>query len=117
MVYISGENEYLSPEDALLLDGVFKALKLKFRKSMDYNVGDTTFLDYYPFGRVSAAQMIYSKALRLVSLASKLSSSQHTFESVEDTYLDLIVYAAMSYAEEISRRGDTCPLRPTARPL
>lgn len=78
-----------------------EAVLLCARKSDDYNQGmghaDMHAVNrdsYFPFGLKSHAQMIHTKAERLVSLARKDGESQ--FEGARDTCLDLINYAGFA---------------------
>jgi hypothetical protein len=66
------------------------ALALCARKAGDYNK-HTGRDAYFPLGLPSYAQMIHTKAMRLVNLAA--TRSEPNFESVRDTCLDLINYA------------------------
>lgn len=78
-----------------------EAALLCVRKSQDYNQGaedmDPHKIDrssYFPFGDVSYAQMIHTKALRFNSLVLKeLSGQDANFEGLRDTALDIINYA------------------------
>jgi len=85
------------------LDAFRKAITLQVTKSLDYSAGPVCIADHYPFGRVSAADKINGKALRLVSMASNPNSPTN-HESVMDTYLDLINYAAMAWMVEKKRQ-------------
>lgn len=66
------------------------ALALCAKKSVDYNK-HTGRGAYFPMGLPSYAQMIHTKSMRLVNLAS--TRAEPNFESVRDTCLDLINYA------------------------
>lgn len=110
-IRISGREVELDDDDRNLLEAFFKALRMRWVKKQDYNAGGVSFIDYFPFGRTSAAHMLYTKALRLVSLVSKKKEPMN--EPVEDTYIDLMVYAAMSYAfEKRDGQPDTKADRP-----
>lgn len=61
------------------------------RKGEDYNTGFTRD-DYFPMGLQSYAQMLWVKAMRLLSFAMLPRKERH--EGVRDTCLDLISYAA-----------------------
>lgn len=79
--------------------GTFKAVAraqlLVLKKSADYNAGvedpGASRDIYFPFGTMSYAQMIWTKALRFKSVAEQ---KKQNFESLEDTALDLINYAS-----------------------
>lgn len=66
------------------------ALRLCSKKAGDYNK-HTGRDAYFPLGLPSYAQMIHTKAMRLVNLAA--TRAEPNFESVRDTCLDLINYA------------------------
>ena len=87
---------------------VAEAVLLCVRKSQDYNNGadpaDMHTIDrtgYFPFGAVSYAQMLYTKALRFNSLASQ--SAAPNFEGLRDTALDLINYAGFFITDPRSK--------------
>lgn len=78
-----------------------EAALLCIRKSQDYNQSsidlDPHKIDrssYFPFGAVSYAQMLHTKALRFNSLVLKEMRGQDAnFEGLRDTALDMINYA------------------------
>lgn len=76
-----------------------EAALLCIKKSEDYNNGfvDPHNIDrshYFPFGTVSYAHMIHTKALRFVSLTrNELNGKDPNFEGLRDTALDIINYA------------------------
>jgi len=69
-------------------DLIAPAIALVVKKGEDYN-SVVELKDYFPFGDISYIQMIYMKALRLVSLAENTAPN---FEGKLDTVLDLINY-------------------------
>lgn len=74
-----------------------EAFVLQHQKSSDYN-RSVPRKDYFPFGRLSYAQMIWVKAMRLRSLAH--TDAVIFNESFMDTLLDLINYAGFAAVEE-----------------
>lgn len=62
---------------------------LHVAKTKDYGEA----VNYFPFGNVSYAQMIHVKSQRIVSLARQGGTA--TFESMQDSVKDLIVYSLM----------------------
>jgi len=64
------------------------------RKAQDYNGGPVRREDYFILGLTSYAQMLHTKSLRLVSLASK--DGEPNFEGAQDTLRDIINYAAFA---------------------
>jgi len=78
-----------------------EAAKLRARKSADYRGADTgvSLADYFPFGILSHAQMIWIKALRIRSVAKQTYDAQilgddhaTNFESLRDSVVDLHNY-------------------------
>lgn len=65
-------------------------------KDEDYNSADVDIVDYAILGEKSFLHEINKKALRLKSLL--LSGKKPANESIEDTCIDLINYAAFLYA-------------------
>lgn len=78
-----------------------EAALLCVRKSQDYNQGSADLdphkvdrTQYFPFGAVSYAQMLHTKAMRFNSLVLKEMRGQDAnFEGLRDTALDIINYA------------------------
>lgn len=64
---------------------------------------------YFPFGMLSYAQMIWVKALRMVSLVEK---QQVVNESVDDTLIDLINYASFALEERYGKVSKPAGERP-----
>lgn len=89
---------------------VADAQMLVMRKSEDYNrdaLADGAAAAkrdvYFPFGTVSYAQMIHTKAQRFVSIARAVDDGgRPNFEGLLDTALDVINYAAF-YVEWATR--------------
>lgn len=73
------------------------AMDIVVKKHEDYNTG-IQLHEYFPFGDVSYVQMLYTKVLRLRSLAGRTAN----FEGVEDTLKDLINYSVfyLQYLQE-----------------
>jgi len=69
-----------------------EAAKLKIAKSKDYQNGMWKESDYFPFGDTSYLHMLWTKMLRIRSVAE---SKETNFESLEDSLLDMINYSAM----------------------
>lgn len=70
-----------------------EAALLHIRKGEDYN-HKASISAYFPFGTVSYAQMLHTKALRFVSLTQKeLEGEKPNYEGLRDTALDIINYA------------------------
>ena len=85
---------------------VFKEVtEIAIKKSQDYNNGNgqpTSRAVYFPFGLLSYAQMLHIKSQRLNSLAQQDKAPNN--ESVRDTLLDMINYAA--FAIEAIDKGE-----------
>jgi hypothetical protein len=82
------------------------AALLCIKKSEDYNKPSSNPHNvdrriYFPFGTVSYAQMIHTKAQRFNSLTLKeLSGQDPNFEGLKDTALDIINYAGFYIASK-----------------
>lgn len=83
-----GESQVIYEKDHPLF---FKAVQIEVKKGEDYNAGTVKFEDYFPFGDKSYVQILFMKALRLVSLVEK--DGESNFEGIDDTLMDMIVYA------------------------
>lgn len=87
------------------------AALLCIRKSQDYNHGkiaDPHNIDrsaYFPFGPVSYAQMLHTKAQRFNSLVQKqIDGLPVNFEGLMDTALDIINYAGFYLADQEKKK-------------
>ena len=78
------------------------AANLKEQKSKDYQGGNWTEEDYFPFGDQSYMHMIHTKYLRMRNI---MEVDQPNFESLEDTLIDMINYCAM-YAAYLENKKD-----------
>ena len=76
-------------------DVMFEAIDLKKRKSKDYQGGKWTEADYFPYGQQSFNHMMWTKMLRIMSVSD---APDVNFESLEDSLIDMINYAAMNVA-------------------
>ena len=72
-----------------------EAADLKIKKSKDYQGGQWSEADYFPFQDQSYIHMMWTKMLRIRSVAEKQDVN---FESLEDSLLDMINYSAMYIA-------------------
>tara|TARA_X000001382_G_scaffold72512_1_gene50559 strand:+ start:852 stop:1229 length:378 start_codon:yes stop_codon:yes gene_type:complete len=75
-------------------DVLLQAAKLKDLKEADYQDSSITESDYFPFGHESYIQMIWTKMMRIRSVA-ETKNSKPNFESLSDSLVDIINYAAM----------------------
>ena len=78
------------------------AIALKEQKSADYQGGMWTEEDYFPYGHHSYLHMLWTKMLRIRSVAEQEDTN---FESLEDSLVDMINYAAM-YAAWLENQKD-----------
>lgn len=104
-----GTQVILSEEEIELyskMSPVFKEVtQIAIKKSEDYNNGNgqpTSRAQYFPFGLLSYAQMLHTKAQRLNSLAQQARTPNN--ESIRDTLLDMINYA--TFAIEAIDKGE-----------
>jgi len=84
-----------------------EAAKLKIKKSKDYQGGQWKESDYFPCGDQSYIHMMWTKMLRIRSVAEKQDVN---FESLEDSLLDMINYSAMYIAFLRSKDSGERPL-------
>ena len=84
------------------------AAALKERKSADYQGSQFSEEDYFPFGHQSFIQMLHTKYLRMRSVVEQEDTN---FESLEDTLVDMISYAAMYAAWVQNNKPDTSTSR------
>lgn len=110
-IYIDDDGKQLicTVEDLKLFEKmspVFKEVtKIAIKKSEDYNSGNgqpASRAQYFPFGLLSYAQMLHTKSQRLNSLAQQDKTPNN--ESIRDTLLDMINYAA--FAVEAIDKGE-----------
>lgn len=83
-----------------------EAADLKIKKSQDYQNGMWEESDYFPFGSQSYIHMMWTKMLRIRSVAEKENTN---FESLEDSLLDMINYSAMYIAYLRKDSGEAAP--------
>lgn len=88
------------PEQDLSITIMEEAIALKKRKSKDYQGSQFTQDDYFPFKHQSYLHMLWTKMLRIRSVAEQ---DEANFESLEDSLIDMINYCGM-YASAV-RRG------------
>lgn len=74
------------------IDILEQAAELKKRKSADYQGSQFSETDYFPFGHLSYIHMMHTKMLRIRSVAEQDNTN---FESLTDSLIDMINYAAM----------------------
>ncbi len=98
---ISGGTNNKEVEQDLSITIMEEAIELKRRKSKDYQGSQFTQADYFPFGHQSYLHMLHTKMLRIRSVAEQESTN---FESLEDSLIDMINYAAMYAAA--ARKGE-----------
>ncbi len=98
---ISGGTNNNSVEQDLSITIMEEAIDLKRRKSKDYQGSQFSQADYFPYGHTSYLHMLHTKMLRIRSVAEQESTN---FESLEDSLIDMINYAAMYAAA--ARKGE-----------
>lgn len=85
------------------IDIMNKAIELKVQKSKDYQGSQFTEADYFPFGHKSFIHMLHTKMLRIRSVAEQ--QGNQNFESLGDSLIDMINYAAM-YAAWVENESE-----------
>ena len=86
------------------VDIMQQAIDLKLKKSKDYQGSQFTEEDYFPFGHLSFIHMLHTKMLRIRSVAEQ--EGEQNFESLTDSLIDMINYAAM-YASWVENQSAT----------
>ena len=69
------------------------AAELKKKKSEDYQGGTWSESDYFPYKEKSYSHMLHTKYLRMRNLVD--SDRKTNFEALDDTLIDMAVYACM----------------------
>lgn len=88
-------------DNTTAIDILHEAAELKQRKSEDYQGGSWSEEDYFPFGHQSYMHMIHTKYLRMRNI---MEADSTNFESLDDTLIDMVNYAAM-YAAWVRNNG------------
>ena len=89
------------------IDIMNRAIDLKIEKSKDYQGSQFTESDYFPFGHLSFIHMLHTKMLRVRSVAEQ--EGNQNFESLSDSLIDMINYAAM-YAAWVDNQEEVLNL-------
>lgn len=79
---------------AFYKEAIAKAIDIQKEKNATYN-GDSISYKEYTLMKEMYPSLLYGKSLRMVSI---LQGSKVNFESLEDTMIDMINYAAFCYA-------------------
>ena len=89
--------EPLKPESVLVLE---ECVELQLKKSRDYQNPNSTVkqADYYPNGIVTIHDIMHAKMLRMKSVMEAMQADGYdpNFESLEDTYKDIINYCSFA---------------------
>lgn len=100
-ITISVEGVEYDTSDVGFIEGVRDAIIKRYQKREDYNRGNITYLDYFPFGEASAVHNLFCKSQRLVSVVRHARSDgtrDPNNESIDDAYIDIAVHALFGYA-------------------
>lgn len=87
------------PEDKRMrgpINVLSECADLMEKKARDYNSGKIQHADYYRRGLDTILDLCYAKILRIISCREQLDDPN--FESIEDSFKDLINYAAYAIA-------------------
>lgn len=88
------------------LDALKIANNIKISKAKDYEGGENIKNeDYFLYGEKSIMGEIWKKTLRLRNLIDTRTEDNPQHETLDDTILDLINYAADFYAYRKMKRG------------
>jgi len=85
-------------------DLLFKAAELKKKKSEDYQGGTWKESDYFPYKEKSYSHMLHTKYLRMRNIVD--GNQKTNFEALDDTLIDMAVYACMFAAYLKNKNGD-----------
>lgn len=114
-ITISVEGVDHDVSDRAFLDAIREALVTRYTKRADYNRGNITYLDYFPCGEASAVHTLFCKSQRLVSIVTNPNGDgayDTVNESIDDAYVDLIVYAGFAWGRRLLRGEVQTPSTP-----
>ena len=72
---------------------LIQAAELKKKKSEDYQGSTWTEADYFPYKEKSYSHMLHTKYLRMRNIVD--GNQKTNFEALDDTLIDMAVYACM----------------------
>jgi len=107
LTFKSVETKDLDPQDfdkefiGHYKDAISKAMDIQSKKQNTYNGTAVSYEDYLQFPN-NYECLLYGKALRMLSI---IKGSEVNFESLADTYLDMINYSAFCYASLMIKDG------------
>ena len=85
-------------------DLLYKAAELKKKKSEDYQGGTWKESDYFPYKEKSYSHMLHTKYLRMRNIVD--GNQKTNFEALDDTLIDMAVYACMFAAYLKNKKGN-----------
>ena len=83
---------------------LIQAAELKRKKSEDYQGSTWSESDYFPYKEKSYSHMIHTKYLRMRNIVD--GNQKTNFEALDDTLIDMAVYACMFAAYLKNNNGD-----------
>ena len=83
---------------------LIQAAELKRKKSEDYQGSTWTEADYFPYKEKSYSHMLHTKYLRMRNIVD--GNQKTNFEALDDTLIDMAVYACMFAAYLKNNNGD-----------
>ena len=83
---------------------LIQAAELKKKKSEDYQGSTWTEADYFPYKEKSYSHMLHTKYLRMRNIVD--GNQKTNFEALDDTLIDMAVYACMFAAYLKNNNGE-----------
>ena len=83
---------------------LIQAAELKKKKSEDYQGSTWTEADYFPYKEKSYSHMLHTKYLRMRNIVD--GNQKTNFEALDDTLIDMAVYACMFAAYLKNNKGE-----------
>tara|TARA_R110002096_G_scaffold241738_2_gene433772 strand:- start:2656 stop:3108 length:453 start_codon:yes stop_codon:yes gene_type:complete len=80
-----------------------EAAELKKKKSEDYQGSTWSEADYFPYKEKSYSHMLHTKYLRMRNIVD--GNQKTNFEALDDTLIDMAVYACMFAAYLRNKKG------------
>lgn len=93
---------------------LIQAAELKKKKSEDYQGSTWTEADYFPYKEKSYSHMLHTKYLRMRNIVD--GNQKTNFEALDDTLIDMAVYACMFAAYLKNNKGENMNTAATEEP-
>lgn len=93
---------------------LIQAAELKKKKSEDYQGSTWAEADYFPYKEKSYSHMLHTKYLRMRNIVD--GNQKTNFEALDDTLIDMAVYACMFAAYLKNNKGEKMNTAATEEP-